>query len=112
MNSSTAATSPSPHASLKNLRTRALFFSSADIGVPVPLQIANSRFLQSIYALHHAIRWAPTHRLKAYSLNVLEGAFPKVSSQCRRTRRAKRVLARIAYPTARNAQVTVKISRL
>src|SRR5687768_13867512 len=77
MNSSTAATLPLPHASSKNLRTSALFFSSADTGLTPPLQIANSRFLQRVDTLHDAIHWAPAHRLKAYSLNVLEGAFPK-----------------------------------
>jgi hypothetical protein len=68
------------HASSKNSCTRALFFSSADIGFLSPLQIANSSYLQRVDTLHDAIRWGPAHRLKAYSLNVLEGAFPKVSS--------------------------------
>src|ERR671928_2173339 len=110
MNSSTAAALPLAHASSKNSRRRALFFSSSDTRLPPPLQIANSRFSQRVDAMRDAIRQAPTHRLKAYSLHVLEGGFPKVSSRCRRPQRAKR--ARIAYRGARNAQVSVKIRRL
>jgi hypothetical protein len=49
-----------------------LFLSSADTGLPSPLQSANLRFIQRAGTLHDAIRWAPTHLLKAYSSNVLE----------------------------------------
>jgi hypothetical protein len=77
MNSSTAATLPFPHASSKNSRTRALFFSSADMGPP-PLHIANSRFLRQVDTRDNATWRTPTHRQKAYSPKCLEGGFSDV----------------------------------
>jgi hypothetical protein len=54
-------------------------------------------------------RYSPSRLEPAYASFVL-GACPAVCSRCSRLQRAKQV--RIAYPTARNAQVPVKIRRL
>src|SRR5215218_2228127 len=69
-----------------------------------------ARLLHRCDGLHpHKVRddrYSPSRLEPPYASFVL-GAFPAVSSRCRRLQRAKRV--RIAYPTARNAQVAVKI---
>jgi hypothetical protein len=56
-------------------------------------------------------RYSPSRLEPPYASFVL-GALPKVSSRCRRPQRAKRVRARMAYPTARCARITVKMCPL
>jgi hypothetical protein len=50
-------------------------------------------------------------RLEPPYASFVLGVFPKVSGRCR-PQRAKRVRARMAYPTARCARITVKMRRL
>lgn len=75
----------------------------------------DARLLHRCCGLHpHSVRddRYSTSRLEPPHASFVLGAFPAASSRCRRPQRTKRVRARIAYPSARNVQVTVKISRL
>src|SRR5919112_6228895 len=74
MNSSTAARLPLPHASSKNLRARAWFFSSADTGASFPSLPTRFSLLGRQHA-HDATRRLAAHRLEAYSPNLVEGEF-------------------------------------
>ena len=56
-------------------------------------------------------RYSPSRLEPPYASFVL-GALPKVSSRCRRLQGANRVRTRIAYLTAKNARVIVKMRRL
>src|SRR5215203_947065 len=77
MNSSTAARLPLPHASSKNLRARALFFSSADTGASFP-SLPTRFSLPGRHHAHDATRRPPAHRLEAYSHKCLEEEFSEV----------------------------------
>src|SRR5215204_1456748 len=77
MNSSTAARLPLPHASSKNLRARALFFSSADTGASFP-SLPTRFSLPGRHHAHDATRRPPAHRLEAYSHKCLEEEFCEV----------------------------------
>src|SRR5919112_4605752 len=74
MNSSTAARLPLPHASSKNLRARAWFFSSADTGASFPLPTRLS-LAGAMHHTHDATRQPWAHRLEAYLPNLVEGEF-------------------------------------
>jgi hypothetical protein len=74
-----------------------------------------ARLLYRCDGLHpHKVREGrlSTSRLEPAYASFVLGAFHAVRSRCRRLQRAKRMRARIAYQTARNARVTVKMRRL
>jgi hypothetical protein len=74
-----------------------------------------ARLLHRCDGLHlHKVREDrySTSRLEPPYASFVLGAFPKVSSRSRRPQRAKWVRTRIAYATARNARVTVKMPPL